>query len=584
MPRPPCCPLFLLLFATTSLFAFNGIPSLTQGFAPGTVVPGSSGFTLTVTGSGFATTATVNWNGSPRATTFASTSQLTANILATDVKTPQVASITVTNPGPGGGTSNPAYFGVTISSGTIRLLKESRYLVGNGANAIAVGDINSDGILDIVTANHTSDNVTNSISILLGNGGGKFSKKTDFATGLNPRAVAIGDMNGDGIADIITVGGDGGVHGSQVSVLLGDGHGFFSAHTDYAGSSRYPFGTLSLADIDGDGHLDVVASGPFNGVTSIYIFYGNGDGTLQPSVEVPSTGDLFAARVADINHDGIPDLVAGTNQDQVAVLLGTGGGNFAPLMTQTGIQFASTFTVADFNQDGNSDIAVVDNFSEVTCLQMLLGNGDGTFILLPTVAVNYSGGPLTASAYDFNGDGLLDILLDDAPGLGPNNYFVGNGDGSFQAGQLLSIPESYVAPSAIGDFNHDGRMDVATLEDAFSPFVRVFLQDPVSLSPTIYTFPSLAVGRTSARQYVTLTNAGTTTIQINGVTVTGMTSQFATSNYCGSKLAGGQSCKVAVKFAPSQSWQTQAASITITINSTAPESSEASSLSGFTTN
>jgi hypothetical protein len=108
---------FVLLLACSWLSAAtNPVPFVNEPLVPDSVNPGSQAFTLTVNGTGFAKGTVVRWNGSGRSTTFVSSSQLKAQIVASDVSQPKTAAITVFNPGPGGGTSNVAYFEVRIES------------------------------------------------------------------------------------------------------------------------------------------------------------------------------------------------------------------------------------------------------------------------------------------------------------------------------------------------------------------------------------------------------------------------------------------------------------------------------------
>src|SRR6266478_1386741 len=106
---------------STPLLAANPVPTINQPLLPGTAAPGGNAFTLTVNGTGFVSGSTVNWNGSPRTTTFVSGSQLTAAINAADIAAAETASVTVVNPAPGGGRSNAMFFAVTTSTPSILL-------------------------------------------------------------------------------------------------------------------------------------------------------------------------------------------------------------------------------------------------------------------------------------------------------------------------------------------------------------------------------------------------------------------------------------------------------------------------------
>jgi hypothetical protein len=108
------------VMACGTVFAANNpVPYVDLPVVPAAEVPGGPGFTLTVNGAGFVSGSVVNWNGSPRATTFVRTGQVTAAILASDIATASTGAITVTNPVPGGGTSNVVYFEVTTPAAVV---------------------------------------------------------------------------------------------------------------------------------------------------------------------------------------------------------------------------------------------------------------------------------------------------------------------------------------------------------------------------------------------------------------------------------------------------------------------------------
>ncbi len=230
---------------STPLLAANPVPIINQPLVPGSAAPGGAAFTLTVNGTGFVSGSTVNWNGSPRTTTFVSGSQLTAGITAADIAVAATASVTVVNPAPGGGRSNPMFFSVTTNTPSI-LLAGTDYLTGSRSQAIAAADLNGDGRLDLAVGNLDSATV----SVFLGNGDGTFKPRADFATGLFPNSVAIGDFNGDGKPDLALANGSG-----TVSMLLGNGDGTFQPHVDYpAGPASF---SLAVGDFNGDGKLDL---------------------------------------------------------------------------------------------------------------------------------------------------------------------------------------------------------------------------------------------------------------------------------------------------------------------------------------
>jgi FG-GAP repeat. len=210
-------------------------------------------------------------------------------------------------------------------------------------------------------------------------------------------------------------------------VLLGNGDGTFRTHADYA--SAWGATEVQLADLNGDGNLDVVASHvePEHPVgtpgNAISVLLGNGDGTLQSDVEYairPSDAFRVAIDLAigDLNGDGKPDLVTanfGTHAD-VSVLLGNGDGTFQshveyPVEGDTAL--LTGVAVADLNGDGKLDLLVTSNITDSSTehgnLSVLSGRGDGTFPTSTQLSVG-NDIPLDATIGDLNGDGKLDVV------------------------------------------------------------------------------------------------------------------------------------------------------------------------------
>jgi hypothetical protein len=334
------------------------------------------------------------------------------------------------------------------------------YGVGTNPTSIAVGDFNGDGALDIATANETSNDVT----ILLGNGDGTFQPGTTIRDPLAivPNAIAAGNL-GNGFLDLVVANfgtQPSGTNGS-ISVFLGNGDGTFQAAVNYADAGGPS--SVALYDLLGNGILDIVVSN--NTTNTVTVFLGNGDGTFQaPHAYAAGTGPVEVA-IADFNFDGILDLaVVNQRSSNVSILIGNGDGSFQPPVNYTVGSGAQSIAMADLNGDGIPDL-VTANYSAGS-VSVLIGNGNGTF----RSAVNYAVGtnPAEVNLNDFNGDGAVDIaVVNYGNGGGTTvSLLLGIGDGTFEIQQTYATGRGpWYLTSA--DLNGDGTPDlvVADLAD-----------------------------------------------------------------------------------------------------------------------
>jgi hypothetical protein len=255
--------------------------------------------------------------------------------------------------------------------------------------ALALGDLTGDGKVDLVTASYQSK----SVGLWAGTGDGRFAAKVDLTTEDHPGAMAVGDVNGDGKLDIVTAGSASDEVGS-VSVLLGKGGGDFATAVNYPSGSG-PHG-LALADLNGDGKLDLVVAcaEPLGG--KLYVFLGRGDGAFPASSTYDAGYQPTALGLADLNGDRRLDVVVGWYD--VKVFLGLGDGSFADGVVYPAGDTASAIAIGDLTGDGKLDI--------IATMNLLPGRGDGTFaapIAYPVAAA----APVLA---DMNRDGKLDIV------------------------------------------------------------------------------------------------------------------------------------------------------------------------------
>jgi len=534
-----CCSacLFLILIPTLVL-ASNPVPLISQPLVPMSVAPGSNGFTLTINGTGFASDAVVNWNGSPRVTAVISSSTVQATITSADVANAGTASVTVTNPAKRSRTSNVAYFLIRDKSAKVAFSIDPHL---NAPGAIAVGDFNGDGKLDVAVGENGI------IDIYLGKGDGTFQKPIQNSINFAPNFMVAADVNNDGKLDLLasnSLAGDGGVN---VTVLLGDGTGHLTQGNTYFGENDSG-GPLAVGDLNGDGNLDFVISGESTGLGITVAFLGNGDGTFQLKTAIAAYC-IGGPVLGDFNGDGKLDLAVpnGFDASEVLVCFGNGDGTFQNCSSYDSKLVATAVTAADVNGDGKLDL-ITDGVA------VLLNNGDGTFSLGPTQQVSTLGGNMNPIAIgDFNGDGVLDVaVMDVFSSYSQQNVAVllGRGNGAFRNPiEFAAGSVEFFAGLAVGDFDGTGDLGVV----AAGSQTLLLLQSVTSMSPTSLSFGNQNVGTRSAPQVDTLKNIGSSSLAIEKIGITGANPKdFAQTNNCPSSLPAGHSCRFKVTFKPTQ--------------------------------
>jgi hypothetical protein len=358
---------------------------------------------------------------------------------------------------------------VLLGNGDGTFQPQQTFAVGDASVAAVLGDFNGDGRLDLAVADAGSDQ----LSILLGNGNGTFQSATTIALGATPLSIVTGDFDGDGhldlaVADRVAVDSTNNTFTDGVSILLGDGRGGF--HPE---SNRLVLGdavavqpnlqregvSLTAKDLDGNGTLDLaVASGDFDNVS---VFRGDGHGSFNLQQTFTVGMDPLAIVAGDFTGDGIVDLAtANAGDSTVSVLCGLGGGIFAPVaMSLTVGVHPRSIVAGDFNGDHRLDLATANAFSN--SVSILLSQGGMRFQDQRLIPVG--DGPVSLTATDFNGDGHTDLVTADAFSVG-GTVLLGLGDGNFVPSRAAANPLR--STPLFGDVNGDGATDSVIIDRA----------------------------------------------------------------------------------------------------------------------
>lgn len=354
--------------------------------------------------------------------------------------------------------------------------QQQRYHAGHGPNALALGDFNNDGKVDIAIANACGDKLceTNGVvKVLLNNGDGTFSSgpSSPSADSGNSLALTAADFDGDGNLDLAVVNtainelGD-------VTILLGKGNGRFKLVNAYGLGEVPEF--VRAGDFNHDGKMDIAVT--LNNPPKVAVLLGNGDGSFQGPVLYDVEEGPQDLAVADVNNDGNPDLLvvnecghtSGCRQGTVSVLLGNGDGTFQAQQSYFVGIFPLEVAVADFNGDGKPDLVLdLPCGTDSNCVSnggvgVLLGNGDGTFQNVVTYVATGMDTARVATGF-FTNRNTPDII---ALNYQTSNItvFAGNGDGTFGAGKNFRVGGDPVSVGT-GDLNGDSRDDAAVLNE-----------------------------------------------------------------------------------------------------------------------
>jgi hypothetical protein len=405
--------------------------------------------------------------------------------------------------------NNALYYG-TVNPNSMAVSNLSSDSSLPGIAGVAAGDLNGDGMADIIGIDATSA----SIAVWLAGTNGSIGTATLYALpGNMTEAAVVADVNGDGNADVVVATRS--TSGQEtISVLTGKGDGTLNTAQSFPvptpsapnqGAST-TIANLVAADLRGSGRLDIVAT---NGL--VLLNDGSGTFTVGTSAFSPvSSESSYGPNLAsgDFNNDGKPDLAV-SNGTAISLFLGNGDGTFTAGKSYASIDDVGYVTATDLDGDGNTDLYVGlanggafggDQYGEGQAYA-LMGNGDGSFQGAPVLPFVYNGN----NVVDLTGSGILDAV-----GVNSNSSitsYLGDGKGGFSAGSTLAISPvtiggqqytvSGIDSYAFGDVNGDGHPDLAYIANGFNgpagtPGVFVALGNGQGgfATPSFYAVPS----------------------------------------------------------------------------------------------
>jgi glucose/arabinose dehydrogenase len=282
-----------------------------------------------------------------------------------------------------------------------------------------------------------------------------FAAPVSLPAGTNTHGVTIADMNGDQKLDIVAANAG----SSTVSRWLGNGDGTFGARVDFATGTTPKM--VAVGDLNKDGRPDLVSANQDAGTVSVIL--ANSSGGFAPKVDYAACTGTHEVAINDFNRDGNLDVIAACwGTTAVMVRLGSGTGTLGAATTYAVGSEPHSVVTGDFDGDGAPDAAVANRSSN--SVSLLRGRGDGTFFA--QVSYPVGSGPHSIRSGDVNGDGRIDLVTANE-GSSNVSLLRGVGDGTF----LASVP--YATGSvpkgvAVADVNDDGRLDVLTANTAGS--------------------------------------------------------------------------------------------------------------------
>lgn len=376
---------------------------------------------------------------------------------------------------------------------------------GSDSREMTMVDLNEDEHLDLAVVNFS----TNSVTSMFGDGLGKFDCSYPFPIGVFPTDIAHGDFDGDGFLDLIVLTQE---PEDELTLLYGKGDGVFD---DLASIDAGSPNDVVVADFDVNDIPDIAVA---EGFSTVKTLLGQESGAFNLA-STTTVGDapivLFSA---DLNRDGIPDLVTGHGlSNDFSIIFGNGFGNFSdPIFYPTNGN-PWDFQLIDVTNDEQLDLIVAVN-DEVSVIEVYKGNGMGSFSLFSSIPTSFQ--PLGLVVADFNNNGLNDLAVS-VDNLDNNNIllFEGNGAGLFVESAQLSAP-GFPSQLFADDVNKDDLLDIVVNDHRVSTFLNngiVNATKAVAATGYFGIFPNPANGDILTIQLENTSNSSTIVSIVNNI-------------------------------------------------------------------
>jgi hypothetical protein len=343
---------------------------------------------------------------------------------------------------------------VTNGSGFVTV---STNALGGYPSSVIAADIYGNGKLALISM----DSGANTLTVLTNNGSDVFGSNATITVGANPQCVIAADVNGDGKVDLITAN----ANDFTLTVLTNNGSGVFGSNATLPIVSGNPESVVAVTNLDGHGLMALISANDHGGMYGMLtVFTNNGNGVYGSNATITLDNHGNSVVAADINGDGLPDLIVSANYSDttLTVLTNDGSGGFAVNATQTLDTIPTTVIAADIY--GNGQPALVSANFDASTLTVLTNNGSGIFGSNATLTVG--SGAESVIAADMNGDGKVDLITANAYD-DTLTVLTNNGSGVFSSNATLDVDSS---PSSViaADLNGDGKLALISVNEGDS--------------------------------------------------------------------------------------------------------------------